>query len=431
MFSCIYYSILFIFLLSFVASEEKFRINIGSCHDLRRVKSPKEYRIWDRIRERNGDKFIWGGDNIYADTLNYSQLVIDSGHYYRGAPEDLKRIYKATEKVPEYKRFVETIGQENIYGTWDDHDFGLNNAGIEYEFRKESQKAFLDFFKVPMNSPRRQLEGVYNSALVNEGRVHIVLLDNRYHKDLYTNKTGDFLGEEQWTWFENELNSQPPTVKVTLIVSGLQVLPDDVLRSRFGETWAKLPLSRERLVETIASSKANAPIIISGDVHCSEFLLAKCSSETENFLIPELTTSGLTHSWVDYPTPMPQTMQIVHKVARSPYQIQERFYLDRNFGEIDFSLGMKDESVTLKIFRQNGELFHAENFKLRQLKRKNQSVHQCVGHNFKEENTRMIESALAIACIALCFIITPLALAVVLTIVGIRMLRKNIKTKLE
>ena len=40
-----------------------------------------------------------------------------------------------------------------------------DDVGEEYPKKKESQQLFLDFFKVPKDSPRRKQEGVYHAEL--------------------------------------------------------------------------------------------------------------------------------------------------------------------------------------------------------------------------------------------------------------------------
>jgi hypothetical protein len=50
------------------------------------------------------------------------------------------------------------IVHERHLATWDDHDYGLNDAGTEYPHKKVSQEMFLDFFGVPPDSPRRRPE---------------------------------------------------------------------------------------------------------------------------------------------------------------------------------------------------------------------------------------------------------------------------------
>lgn len=50
-----------------------------------------------------------------------------------------------------------------IIGTWDDHDYGLNDAGKEFGFKDVSQQLMLDFFDEPKDSPRcySTSDGIY------------------------------------------------------------------------------------------------------------------------------------------------------------------------------------------------------------------------------------------------------------------------------
>ena len=41
-----------------------------------------------------------------------------------------------------------------IIGTWDDHDYGLNDAGKEYDGKDFSQQLMLDFLDEPSDSLR-------------------------------------------------------------------------------------------------------------------------------------------------------------------------------------------------------------------------------------------------------------------------------------
>ena len=48
-----------------------------------------------------------------------------------------------------------------VLATWDDHDYGENDAGSEYPLKETSKQIFLDFFGVAKDSPRRERDGVY------------------------------------------------------------------------------------------------------------------------------------------------------------------------------------------------------------------------------------------------------------------------------
>ena len=69
-------------------------------------------------------------------------------------------------------------------GTWDDHDYGKNDAGVEWVIKEESQEIFLDFLGVSGDSPRREQEGVYHSFFTGPSgkRMQVILLDTRYFR---------------------------------------------------------------------------------------------------------------------------------------------------------------------------------------------------------------------------------------------------------
>lgn len=120
---------------------------------------------------------------------------------------------------PPYVKLRETLPPGRIFGTFDDHDLGENDGGAAYTHRAASQEVFLDFLDEPKGSARRSQAGVYASHLVGEGNssVLLLLLDVRYNRSPYSDPEGDFLGEEQWRWLQQELAG--PGSAATVVVS--------------------------------------------------------------------------------------------------------------------------------------------------------------------------------------------------------------------
>ncbi len=108
----------------------------GSCN---RQNLPQP--MWEVISEVQPDLWIWLGHNIYGDTDGLSVL---------------REKYDMQANEESYEQL---IAQVPVISTWDDHDYGRNDAGKEYPHKKESQQLTLDFFKEPANSPRREQEG--------------------------------------------------------------------------------------------------------------------------------------------------------------------------------------------------------------------------------------------------------------------------------
>jgi alkaline phosphatase D len=254
-------------------------IAAGSCHRT----GPKSEAAFAPVVRAKPDLFLFLGDNIYGDTRDMKLL---------------REKYAALDAVATWKQLREST---RVLATWDDHDYGENDAGAGFPMRAESAEIFKDFFGFPVGHPARGREGVYHSATFGpEGkRVQIILLDTRsfrsilrqemmdgrkaYVPDPY-NKEKTMLGKEQWWWLEREL-AEPADVRI--IGSSIQVLPEE---HRF-EKWANLPMEREKLLGKLAASKGRL-VLLSGDRHFAE-ISRQTVGETE---LVEMTTSGMTHA---------------------------------------------------------------------------------------------------------------------------------------
>ncbi|PKD20173.1 alkaline phosphatase [Salegentibacter salinarum] len=259
-----------------------FIIAFGSCN-----RQDEAQPLWDAILEEEPDLFLWGGDNIYADTDDMNELEAD---------------YREQKNHPNYKKLWKTIP---VLGTWDDHDYGKNDAGKDWEFKEESQQLFLDFFDVPENDPRREREGVYHSQTFTEDgkSINVIVLDTRYFRsDLEPsdkpgqrykiNAEGTVLGTQQWKWLENELKNS--TADYNVILSSIQILSAE----HGFETWGNFPSETKKLEELLQASEAKNVIILSGDRHISEF--SEQRMEGLNYPLVDFTSSGMTHSYSDF-----------------------------------------------------------------------------------------------------------------------------------
>jgi len=262
------------------AKEEitDFTIAFGSCnkHDLPNL-------LWDDIEATQPDIWVWGGDIVYADTDDMMKL---------------SAIYKAQNEVPGYKNLKNKVP---VIGTWDDHDYGLNDGGVEFSAKRESQMELLDFLDVADNSPRRKQEGVFTAHDYNssKGKIKVIVLDTRYFRTAVTpdkdtdkrlkpNAYGDgtVLGETQWKWLSQMLSSSDADFNV--IVSSIQFLSNE----HGFECWGNFPHEVDKLKKMISSSKAKGVMILSGDRHISEF--SKTKIEGVSYPLIDFTSSGLT-----------------------------------------------------------------------------------------------------------------------------------------
>lgn len=249
--------------------------------------------VFEVINKHNPDLFIFLGDNIYGDTD-----VMDT----------LKAKYNRLAAHNEFQKLRENT---EILAIWDDHDFGRNDAGRHYPFKKESKEIFMDFWGESKNSERRNHEGIYDVTYRTDGNktLQIILLDNRTFRDNlkpyggeqkenksyfyeldyspHTSKDSTLLGETQWRWLENVLQ-QPADVR--LICSGSQF---SIAYNGY-EAWANFPHEQQRMLDLISKTRAKGVLFLSGDVHYAE--LSKLENP-KTYPVYDVTASGLSSTW--------------------------------------------------------------------------------------------------------------------------------------
>ena len=204
----------------------------------------------------------------------------------------------------DYQDFIKGV---EVLGVWDDHDYGRNDAGVEFHKKDSAQQLFLDFLAVDKDDALRKQKGIYHSKVfeLSKGEIKIITLDTRYFRTSLTQTAtkkkryrpnsygeGTILGVQQWNWLEEELTNSD--ANFNLIVSSIQVLS-----SEHGfEKWANFPHELDKLFTIIKKSKAKGVLFLSGDRHLSEF--SKIELPNLDYPLIDFTSSGLTHSYTSY-----------------------------------------------------------------------------------------------------------------------------------
>ena len=305
--------------------EDVFRIAFGSCSS-----EGKSQPILRQIVAQQPDLFVYLGDNIYGDTEDMEVL---KGKYERlGAKEEFKALWEST----------------TVLATWDDHDYGENDAGKEYPQKEASEAIFLDFWQVPKEDPRRGRPGVYGVHYVGQGqkKVQLILLDTRFFRDPllpndgrpghrrdygpHEDATKTILGEAQWAWLEQTLRV-PAAVRVI------------ATSTQFGaayngqEAWANFPREQERLLDILRKHKVFNLVFISGDAHYGE--ISKWEVE-KGWTIYDVTSSGLTQTaWRIEPN--------ANRLGRAEASV--------NFGMVDIAWKEGGATLSLAVLDRNAE----------------------------------------------------------------------------
>ncbi len=306
-----------------LADQKPEKIAFGSCY-----RTNKNARIWTTIGKQEPDLFLFLGDNIYGDTEKQAEM---------------RKAYDALLTEKEYAAFAK---KTPIIATWDDHDYGKNDAGVEFPAKDMAKSEFLRAFDFPLDHPIRKRDGVYHSVSFGpEGqRLQIIMLDTRWFRSALkekgfgrskrnipnTDPGATILGEAQWKWLEQQLK-EPADLRI--IGSSIQVLATE---HRF-EKWANFPADLDKLRALLTPEIAERTLILSGDRHMGELM--------QDGKLKEATSSGLTNAGGGY------------KDEKNVHRIGERVGR-RNFGMIEIDWDKKPiPAVKVKILGETGEVF--------------------------------------------------------------------------
>ncbi len=244
----------------FDAARPLTRIVFASCQQ-----QNEDQSIWRRLEAERPGLVLLMGDNVYGDV--------------RSADPSLPELKAAYMRLAASEPFARLRATAPVLTVWDDHDYGLNDAGGDFALKTRSEALFDYVWAVPAKDPRRAHPGVYGSFFAGPDgkRAQIILLDTRFFRsplkptdaqnvkgkerylpDLDPAKT--MLGEAQWAWLAEELK-KPADIRI--LVSSIQVLSS----GHGWEAWRLLPAEQAKLLATLKDSGARNVVILSGDRH--------------------------------------------------------------------------------------------------------------------------------------------------------------------
>ena len=308
--------------------ESDLLIAFGSCNNQR-----EENLMWKSILANDPDLFVWGGDIVYSDT------------------EDLNRMRSAYQTLKTDSAYVDFNRQIEILGTWDDHDYGLNDGGREWIHKDSVQQILLDFLDVDENDSLRTQQGVYQSKKmqIDDSIIKIIILDTRYFRSKLTKDPsgkkryipttdtgGTMLGEKQWKWLDAQLAD--PKVSFNIIVSSIQFLSGE----HGFETWGNMPHEVDRMIKILQKNKPKGVLFLSGDRHIAE--ISSRDINGLNYPLIDFTSSGMTHSYSSF------------SGENNAYRVSE-VVSDKNFGLIRFDL--TQNKLKLEIRSEDDELLQS------------------------------------------------------------------------
>mgnify|MGYP001166780959 FL=1 len=242
-------NIIFAFLIcSTSLTAESIRIGLGSCLD-QNYPQP----IWKPIKDEDINYFVFLGDNVYGDSPT-------------GSLKKMERAYSKQKSL--LPKFLDDI---EVFSIWDDHDYGINDGGMDYKNKELAEDMFLEFWEIPSDDIRHKRDGIYfsNDILLFNKTFKLLFLDTRFFRSELKGRKGKYLknestdatilGKTQWKWLTEELNQK---FDFLIIFSSIQIIPED----HGYEKWGNFPNDRKKLLNILAQFK-DKTILVSGDRH--------------------------------------------------------------------------------------------------------------------------------------------------------------------
>lgn len=228
------------------------RIAITSCMNDHFEKEQKI--IWNSLIKLNPDMIFMIGDNSYID----HGLFLENG----SSPELLWKRYLET------RRNLKIFNSDNLIPVamiWDDHDYGFNNGGKNYDHKEDAKQVFKAFSQN------------YNPELTNNGpgiawsltgkERKFIFFDNRSFRDADDKEDGYHFGKEQVKWFKNELINSPEKL---YLISGDQFQGAYHRFESFEGNHPEKYKKFKNVLQSLSAINSKQIILISGDRHISE-----------------------------------------------------------------------------------------------------------------------------------------------------------------
>ena len=272
------------------------------------------FQIFNTMESRPADFMLWTGDHLYM--LKPWQWTSET---------EMIKAYDAQRKTKPLANFLKSRPQ---YAIWDDHDYGPNNAGAEFEHKDTARIVFQKMW------PQQPQEGQGIYFHFEHKEASFFMLDCRYFKV----PNNQLLGQEQTKWLCNALESSKS--KFNFVVSSIQVHSDGEF-----ESFRSYDQEYNQLLNFISENEISGVIFLSGDVHFSE---ASRLDRPDDYPLYDFTFSPLTSFPINYFT-------------KNSYQIDDSKKNRQNFGEIRFSGDTSNRICTIRcISRSNKELWSYE-----------------------------------------------------------------------
>lgn len=255
------------------------RVSVGfvSCVDI------EPNGIWKEMQQLRLDTVCLMGDTPYID--NSDLEVVRARHRAFLQMPDLAALAAHTPTV----------------GTWDDHDFGLNNGNGRnmMDGKLATRRGFVDYRAHSQFGTGT--EGVYHK--LDLGMIEVFFLDPRYFSQTEPSPVDatqpTCFGAEQWKWLLASLRASKAPFKVLAFGAIWQDKKNKETDDMF-TYWYE----RDALLDVVKKEKINGVMLLGGDIHVARHLIhpQRVGYDLHDFIISPGHTRTITGLDVYHPS---------------------------------------------------------------------------------------------------------------------------------
>ncbi|MES2690548.1 MAG: alkaline phosphatase D family protein [Bacteroidota bacterium] len=280
-----------------------------------------------KMNEKKSDFMLWLGDNVYTREADF------------GSESGLKYRYQHTRADKNLQPF---LASRHHYATWDDHDYGNNDACKTYSLKEVTRQLFQDYWANKTYGQNAQ--GVY--SMFSYSDADFFMLDDRWFRDYQfisekTNPDKTQLGEVQIQWLFNNLSQSRAAFK--FVVVGGQFLNEHTTK----ESYNFYKTERGRILDFIIENKISGVVFLTGDRHLSELIKNEAVQPALGYSLYDFTCSAISSRTSD-----------ISKLDEftNPTRVANTLVMENNFGNISISGAKGKRVLTLQCFDKNGLL---------------------------------------------------------------------------
>lgn len=235
------------------------------------------FNVFERIALHSPSFVGLLGDQMYADYDGDVNALLSSDASDDAAPSEHGQLALISDTLLQaFRGKYDRVFNENyqsmasrlpIMATWDDHDFGVDNADGGYRFKEEARRAFLENYPAYPFADRDG--GIYYRFTVAD--VDFFVLDTRWYRDSMEKEDGagkTMLGTRQLTWLLDGLKNSSASLKIIFSSVSLNDYGGDTSSGRSGyDSWMGYTAERQRILSFVEENGIGPVMVFSGDQH--------------------------------------------------------------------------------------------------------------------------------------------------------------------